>query len=277
MTNASNFTALHYAQRPFLLPNAWDVASAVLLADAGFPAIGTTSLGVTAAAGLPDGVSAGRDLTLALVHDLVRRLSVPLTVDLEGGYSDDPPTVAALATELAGLGVAGINLEDGRSDGGLRRAEEHAAVISAVAIAAPELFINARTDTYWLSVGPDDQRLDETLHRLAVYRHAGATGVFIPGLTDLADTATVVKSVALPVNVLCRPDGDLSALAAVGVARVSTGSSLYRHALAAAVSVADAARGGRRLQRAEPVDYAYLQNCLSARRETREPGACADG
>ena len=89
MTNASNFTALHYAQRPFLLPNAWDVASAVLLADAGFPAIGTTSLGVTAAAGLPDGVGAGRDLTLALVHDLVRRLSVPLTVALEGGYSDD--------------------------------------------------------------------------------------------------------------------------------------------------------------------------------------------
>jgi 2-methylisocitrate lyase-like PEP mutase family enzyme len=91
--------------------------SALLLEDAGFAAIGTTSLGITAAAGLPDGVAAGRELTLALVTALVPRLRVPLTVDLEGGYSDDPRDVATLARRLLDLGVAGVNLEDGRPHG----------------------------------------------------------------------------------------------------------------------------------------------------------------
>ncbi|MDQ3734694.1 MAG: isocitrate lyase/phosphoenolpyruvate mutase family protein, partial [Actinomycetota bacterium] len=107
MTDASVFAALHDGPEPFLLPNAWDVASALLLADAGFPAIGTTSLGLTAAAGLPDGAGAGLNLTVALARALVERLPVPLTVDLEGGYAEAPGVVAALAAELADLGVAG--------------------------------------------------------------------------------------------------------------------------------------------------------------------------
>ena len=119
MTGPSVFAALHTAPGPFLLPNAWDVASGLLLADAGFPAVGTTSLGATAAAGLPDGVGAGRDLTVALAAALAARLPVPLTVDLEGGYSADPGEVAALAAQLSELGVAGVNLEDGRPDGQL--------------------------------------------------------------------------------------------------------------------------------------------------------------
>ncbi len=168
MTGPSSvFAALHVASGPFLLPNAWDVASALLLADAGFPAVGTTSLGVTAAAGLPDGAGAGRDLNIALAAALIPSLSVPLTVDLEGGYSDDPAEVADLAAQLADLGVAGINLEDGRPGGQLRPTAEHAAVIRAVTDATPSLFVNARTDTYWLTVGADQERLPETVRRLA--------------------------------------------------------------------------------------------------------------
>jgi 2-methylisocitrate lyase-like PEP mutase family enzyme len=175
------FADLHHGDGPFLLPNAWDVASALLLADAGFPAVATTSLGVTAAAGLPDGAGAGRDLTVALAGQLVPRLGVPLTVDLEGGYAEDPAAVAGLARQLADLGVAGINLEDGLEHGQLRTIEQHAAVIEAVAAATPELFINARTDTYWRGVGNEQERLDETVRRLAAYRDAGAAGVFVPG------------------------------------------------------------------------------------------------
>jgi len=262
MTNAADFAALHHTQRPFLLPNAWDVASALLLADAGFAAIGTTSLGVTASAGLLDGAGAGRDLTLALARELVSRLPVPLTVDLEGGYSEEPAVVADLAAELADLGVAGINLEDGRPDGGLRAGHTHAAIIGAVVTAAPGLFINARTDTYWLDVGPEDERLGETIRRLSAYRDAGASGVFVPGLTDLTDTALVVTGVAVPVNVLCRPDGDLDALAAAGVARVSTGSALYRFAVAGALHAAGAYRDGQQPPVA-PIDYDDVQACLS--------------
>jgi 2-methylisocitrate lyase-like PEP mutase family enzyme len=97
---AASFAALHVGPQPFLLPNAWDVASALMLEDARFPAIGTTSLGITAATGLPDGAGAGLDATLVLVEALSRRLSVPLTVDLEGGYSNDPHEVATLAARL---------------------------------------------------------------------------------------------------------------------------------------------------------------------------------
>jgi 2-methylisocitrate lyase-like PEP mutase family enzyme len=241
----STFAELHYLPRPFVLPNAWDVASGLLLADAGFPAIGTTSLGVTAAAGLPDGTNTSPELTMGLARALVHRLPVPLTVDLEGGYSDDPGAVAALAEELADLGVAGINLEDGN-----RPADKHAAIVHAAATAAPGLFINARTDTFW--DGTHD--LADTIRRLASYRDAGASGVFVPGLSDPAGIAAVVDTIRLPLNVLWQPGIE----ATPGVARISTGSALYRHALAAAVAVAECARSGQ-----EPVttavDYAQLQ------------------
>lgn len=263
MTHASVFAALHHAGHPFVLPNAWDVGSALLLQDAGFPAIGTTSMGVTAAAGLPDGAGLGRELTVALARQLVRRLSVPLTVDLENGYSDDAAAVSALAAELAGLGVAGINLEDGRPDGRLRPIDEQAALVRAVSRAAPGLFVNARTDMYWLRAGPPGERLAATTRRLLAYREAGACGVFVPGLSDPADIATVVEVVRLPLNVLWHPDADLLALAAAGAARVSTGSALYRHALAAALQVAGAAREGEPPATAG-VDYGRMQRLLRA-------------
>ncbi len=119
------FAALHVPGRPLLLPNAWDVTSALLLAAEGFPAVGTTSLGITAAAGLPDGAGAGRGLTVALAGALVPRLGVPLSVDLEGGYAEEPVRVADLVAELADLGVAGVNLEDGLPGGGLRPVQQH--------------------------------------------------------------------------------------------------------------------------------------------------------
>jgi len=259
--STSTFADLHTAPGPFLLPNAWDVASGLLLADAGFPAVGTTSLGVTAAAGLPDGAGAGRDLTVALAAALAARLPVPLTVDLEGGYSNDPGEVADFAAQLFELGVAGVNLEDGRPDGQLRPTTEHAAIIEAVVSAAPDLFVNARTDTYWLKVGTDQQRLPETVRRVAAYRDAGASGVFTPGLTDPTAIQTVASSVALPLNVLWQPGVSLDDLGAAGVARVSTGSALYRHALSAALAAAVAARTAT-TPTTTPADYQQLQQHL---------------
>ncbi|MDT0164937.1 isocitrate lyase/phosphoenolpyruvate mutase family protein [Actinotalea sp. AC32] len=255
------FAALHHGPAPLLLPNAWDVASAVALADAGFEAVGTTSLGVTAAAGLLDGVRAGRALTATLAARLMERVDEPVTVDLEDGFSDDPDEVAALAAHLAGLGVAGINLEDGRPDGTLRDARAPVAVIEAVVRATPELFVNARTDVYWLGVGPQDERRPATVDRLAAYGEEGVSGVFAPGLLDLDDVAHVAAAVAVPLNVLWRPGVSLERLGEAGVARVSTGSALYRHALGAGVAAARAAREGGDPGPA-PVSYTDLQDLL---------------
>jgi 2-methylisocitrate lyase-like PEP mutase family enzyme len=242
MSAQPTFAALHRPGGPFLLPNAWDVSSALLLADAGFAAVGTTSLGVTAAAGEIDGAGTGRGVTMALARAILPRLSVPVSIDAEGGYSDEPGAVAELAVELAELGAAGINLEDGRADGGLRSAPAHAAIIRAVVAAAPGLFVNARTDVYWLRAESADGRLDAATARLLAYQDAGASGVFVPGLSELAGIAALTRRVRLPLNVLWRPGTTLAQLGDAGVARVSTGSALYRRALAAAVATAVAAQ-----------------------------------
>jgi len=261
VTGPAAFRALHRRSAPFLLPNCWDVAPGLLLADES-PAVGTTSLGITAAAGLPDGAGAGRDLVVALAAELVPRLRVPLTVDLEGGYSDDPAQVADLAVQLAEIGVAGVNLEDGLDGRRLRPGAQHAAVVAAVKGAAPEMFVNARTDTWWLRTGTDtSRRLHDTTERLAAYRGAGADGIFTPGLTDLAQLEHVATAVALPLNALWQPGLHPDALGAAGVRRISTGSALYRHVLSAALSSAASARAGT-LATGTTLDYADLQKRL---------------
>jgi 2-methylisocitrate lyase-like PEP mutase family enzyme len=261
------FAVLHRPGRPFLLPNAWDVASALLLAEAGFPAVATTSLGVNAAAGLVDGTGTGRACTVALAAAIAPRIAVPVTVDAEGGYDDDPVAVADLAAELSALGVAGINLED-VAGGQLRAPQDHAAIIRAVVGAAPGLFVNARTDTYWLQAGPPDGRLAETVSRLQAYADVGASGVYVPGLTDLRDISEVTTRVALPLNLLWQPGQDMNQLAGAGVARVSTGSGPYRRALAAALATAVAARDGDPPP-AGDVPYAALIQLLRASEQDR--------
>ncbi|MDO3705350.1 isocitrate lyase/phosphoenolpyruvate mutase family protein [Micromonospora sp. C28SCA-DRY-2] len=232
------FHALHHADRPLLLPNAWDHASAAAFAARGYRAIGTTSLGVAAAAGLPDGAAATRAETVRLAR-LLRRLPVLLTVDVEAGFSDDPAEVADLVAELAALGVVGINVEDGRADGALAPAELTAATVAAVKAAVPGLFVNARTDTWWLGT-PDP--LPETLRRARAYRDAGADGVFVPGVADPHLIAGLAAAIDAPLNVLLSPGGPAPAeLGALGVARVSTGSLLFRAALAGALAVLDGA------------------------------------
>lgn len=233
MNAVEHFTALHHGPAPLILPNAWDVASALLFQARGFAAVGTTSLGVTAAAGLPDGAAAGRLPTLALARALVARLDVPVTVDLEGGHSDDPAEVALLTGELAATGVAGVNLEDGR-----RSAAHHAEIVAAAA--GTGVFVNARTDAYWLGL---PGAFELALERVVAYRGAGASGVFVPGATDLAELRALADAAGVPLNVLAGSTSPAE-LHAHGVARVSTGSALYRAALTAAAASAEAARSG---------------------------------
>jgi 2-methylisocitrate lyase-like PEP mutase family enzyme len=258
MSRVDEFRALHEAGEPLVLPNAWDYASGAALAAAGHVAVGTTSLGVAAAAGKPDAGAATRDETVALARSL-GRLPVLVTVDIEGGFSDDPADVAELAAELAEAGAVGVNLEDGRADGTLTDPDRHAAKVAAVKARVPELFVNARTDPFWLpdAGGPDP--LTAALERLAAYRAAGADGAFVPGAAD-ADAVAALVGAGLPLNVLFLPGRHtVPELAALGVARVSTGSLLFRAALAAAVRAAGAVRAGRTPDTAGLPSYAEVQ------------------
>ena len=201
------FHDLHHADAPLVLPNAWDVGSAIAFLDAGFEAIGTTSFGVSAAGGRPDGDGASKDATVALVHAL-QGLPAYVTADVEDGFADDPDTVAEF---VAGLGVAGINIEDS-ADGALTPADRHAAKVAAIKSRTPEVFINARVDNYWFG---EDATITAVLERAATYVEAGADGIFIPfvpGAVSPEDLATITSDVPVPVNVLVDPNLTLTEL-----------------------------------------------------------------
>jgi 2-methylisocitrate lyase-like PEP mutase family enzyme len=231
-----SFRDLHYADEPLLLPNAWDVSSALAFNDAGFRAIGTTSFGVAASAGHPDGGRSSKDATTKLVRQL-QNLPAYVSADVEDGYHDDPD---AVAEQIAGLGAAGINIEDS-TDEELISPRAHAAKVAAIKQRSPEVFINARIDTYWLD---QDADVSPTLKRAEAYVEAGADGIFIPGASDPSDLRRLTANIPVPVNVLVVPGLSLAQLADLGVRRISTGSLPYRVAIDAAVAVAQNIRDG---------------------------------
>lgn len=246
----ASFRELHRPGDPFVLPNAWDVGSARALVAAGFPAVGTTSLGIAASAGLADATRAAREANLACARALkAANLGCWLTVDLEDGFSDEPGAVAELVDSLA---VAGVNLEDS-SAGSLVEPVRHAAKIAAVKQACPDVFVNARTDVFWSG----SRSVAESIGRLRAYADAGADGVFLPGDLDLPDVAAVAAGVEAPLNVLASARHTLAQFAEAGVARISTGSLLYRAALTAALDAARAVESGGALPAA--MSYAGVQ------------------
>ncbi|MFD4700378.1 isocitrate lyase/PEP mutase family protein [Streptomyces niveus] len=244
------FRALHHRPNPLVLPNAWDVPSALAFVDAGFEAVGTTSFGVASGLGRPDGGRATRDANLALARALAP-LPVQVSVDIEDGYSDDPDEVAAYVSAL--VAVAGVNIEDSTAETLIDPAA-HAAKVAAVKGRCPEVFVNARVDTYWLD---QDATLAATLERAARYVEAGADGVFVPGATDPALLRELAAAIPVPLNVLAIPALSPAELGELGVRRVSTGSLPYRAALHAAVAVAQAVRGTGAVPAATP--YPELQ------------------
>ncbi|WP_348786522.1 isocitrate lyase/phosphoenolpyruvate mutase family protein [Leifsonia sp. NPDC080035] len=247
-----SFRDLHFQPEPLLLPNAWDAGSAIAFAAAGFRAIGTTSFGVNAATGRPDAGGASRDATVALLNR-IRSLPVHLTADIEDGYSSDPAEVGAF---VAGLGVSGVNLEDS-AEGRLVDPAVPAAKIRAIKAAAPDVFVNARVDSYWFH---EDDTVEAVTDRALAYADAGADGVFVPGAADPATLEGLAAAIPLPLNVLVVPGLSLAQLGDLGIRRVSTGSLPYRVAIDAAVDAAVAVREGRPVPAA--TSYADMQRQL---------------
>ena len=230
----ARFRALHARERLFVMPNPWDVGSARLLASLGFEALATTSAGFAWSIGKLDH-EVSREELVAHVATLARATPLPLNVDSERCYPDDPGGVAETVALLADTGAAGFSVEDhdpvaGRIED-VEVAAERVAVAAEAARRLPEPpVLTARAENHLHGV--DD--LDDTIARLVAYREAGADAVYAPGLADLDRIAAVVAAVGVPVNVLALPHGPtISELESVGVRRVSTGSSLARAAYGA--------------------------------------------
>ena len=217
-----SFRDLHHQATPLILANAWDAGSARLIESLGAKAIATTSAGVDWTLGYPDGNVLPVAKLAELAANIARVIKVPLTVDFEAGYSDDPAKAAENIKPILAAGAAGINIEDGSNPPSML-----AAKIERIKKTAPDLFINARTDVYLFGLAPEDQRLGETLRRAKIYREAGADGLFVPGLTDPAQIRAVTAEAGLPVNLLAWPGlAPAKELAAWGVRRLSAGSGI---------------------------------------------------
>ncbi|MER7764920.1 isocitrate lyase/phosphoenolpyruvate mutase family protein [Streptomyces sp. NPDC097619] len=229
------FRALHVPGTPLALANAWDVASARVTEAAGAPAVATTSAGVAWSAGAADGDAIGRDLAVERVARIVAAVSVPVTADIEGGHGRDAAEVGETVARILAAGAVGINIEDRRRDPA-EVATRIAAARAAADAAGIPLYINARTDTYLAGLGePGPARLADTLDRAARYLDAGATGVFVPGVADRPTVAALAEGIDAPLNLLVGPGSPtLPELAALGVARVSLGSSVAEAAYAVA-------------------------------------------
>ena len=230
----TRFRALHDREELFVMPNPWDVGAARLLESLGFEALATTSAGFAWSIGKPDqGVS--RDELVAHVASLTAATSLPLNVDSERCYPDDPGGVTKTVELLAEAGAAGFSIEDyNPSTGRIDDVEEAAARVRVAADAAHRLpdpmVLTGRAENHIRGV----QDLDDTIARLTAYRDAGADVVYAPGLADLDQIMAVVEAVKVPLNVLALPHGPtVVELASVGVRRVSTGGALARSAYGA--------------------------------------------
>ena len=259
---AAHFRQLH-EQRPLVLPNAWDAASARVIEQAGAQAIATTSAGVSWVFGRGDGQKLRRDEMIQMVRYIVETVDVPVTADIEGGYgTGSPRDVAETAQAVIAAGACGINLEDtpGRDGEPLLAPVAHAERIRAARQAAldagGDLVINARIDVYLFQVGAPETRFDATVERAHLYRAAGADCLFVPGVIDAETIAALVKAIDGPVNIMAKPGApSIPELGRLGVARVSLGPSLI---LAALTTTQQAAR-----ELLEHGTYQTLENSLT--------------
>ena len=239
-TKVKAFRAMHRGGQVLLLPNAWDVASARVILQAGFGAIATTSAGVAFSLGYPDGQRISRQEMLEVVRRIASAVSVPVTADVEAGYGVGPEDAALTARDVLAAGAVGINLEDATGDPQHPLLDLAQQVERVKAVRELPIVLNARTDVYLLEIGAPEKRYDEALRRLAAFRDAGADCVFVPGLRNPETIGRMVKDLQCPVNILGGPGvPPVPELQKLGVARVSLGSGPMRATLGLLRRVAD--------------------------------------
>src|SRR5690349_20814176 len=225
-TQFQKFKALHTADELFILPNAWDAASAAVLQRCNYPAVGTSSAAVATALGYSDGEEMPFEEYMIIIQRIAASVGIPITVDMEMGYGKSQEAVYKNLTKLVNAGVAGINIEDSLITNGkrsLKDANEFSSLLAFIKKKMKEnnqsLFVNVRCDTYLVNV---KNKVIETTERLGLYESAGADGVFLPFISEEDHISKAVADTRLPLNVMAVPGLlDLERLGQLGVKRVS--------------------------------------------------------
>lgn len=231
---ATRFKELHNKDDLFIMPNAWDAGSAILLANQGFKAIGTTSAGISFSAGLPDYQVLSREEMLNKVSEIVGAVDIPVNADLEAGYGDTATRVEETVRLAIERGISGANIEDSTMDPDNPLYEISAAVERITAAASgkgnSDFMITARCDTYLNALSDP---FGEAVKRCNAYYEAGANCLFVPGITDKKIISKLVSEVDGPVNVVMGLSGGVLTkddLSQCGVKRISVGGSIARAA-----------------------------------------------
>jgi 2-methylisocitrate lyase-like PEP mutase family enzyme len=255
---AEQFRKLHRGPHLLVLPNAWDVASARILEELGYPAIATTSAGIAFSLGYPDGQRVSREQMLEVVARIAHAVRVPVTADLEAGYGTTAKDMSETAKALIASGAIGMNLEDvtGEDESShvnmTLQVEKIRAIRETASSLRVPLVLNARTDIYLMPIGPAETRFDRTVERLRSYHQAGADCLFAPGLRDGETIRKLVAALDGPLNILLMPDGpSLSELEKMGVARASAGSAVMRATLSLVQRI------GKELMQAGNYDFLF--------------------
>ena len=235
-TTSKQFRELHSNKQALVLINVWDAASAAIAQAVGSVALATSSASLAWANGYADGNTLPHNVLLSAISHILRVSKVPLTVDVEGGYSDSPQAVADLVGRLVELGVAGVNIEDGSNSPDLL-IEKITAIRNHLEMES--VFINARTDVYLQGLVAAEKCLDESIERLNKYIASGADGVFVPALTSLTDITTISSSVQAPLNIMVSSDtANLQQLINAGARRISVGPATFIEAYSTLPKVA---------------------------------------
>lgn len=227
---SKQFFDLHKHNKPLLLGNIWDAHSAQVFQGAGYKAIGTSSAAIASSLGFDDGEQILFEDLLSVVKKIQTKIKIPLTVDIEGGYSRDTNEICKNIEILAKLNIAGINIEDSivNKHRKILPAKEFSEVIKKIRSYIKEnninIFLNIRTDSYILGL---DYPFDETITRINQYEKAGADGVFIPCITNCEEIKKIVQSTTLPVNVMMPDLPDFNILTNIGIKRISMGPFVY--------------------------------------------------
>src|SRR5216117_1852334 len=236
LQKAHDFIARHAGPRMLVLPNAWDVVSARVIEEAGFPAIATSSAGVAWALGFPDGERISRGEMLAVVRRIATSVRIPVSADVEGGYGATPEAAAETARRVIAAGAIGLNLEDGTNEGLLLDMSLQVARIRAVreagGAARVPLVINARTDAFEVKQWSPAERFAVAVRRANAYRAAGADCLFVPHVSDADTIGQLAREIDGPLNVIAGPPAPpLGQLESLGVRRASLGPRIVQATL----------------------------------------------
>ena len=230
----NRFNDLHKMDTCLVIGNAWDPMSALIMEQQGFKAIGTTSWGIANSVGYKDGENISFPDYFEIIKKILSVVSIPVSVDIESGFSPDHDIIISNVLQLASVGCVGINIEDSTADYALKDMNDFSLLLKELrksldANGYPHFFINARIDTY-IILGAS---LDETINRAIQYEESGANGIFIPLMTEYSDIKSILEAITIPLNIMSLPNAtDISHFNNLGVKRYSFGNAMSDHIIA---------------------------------------------